>query len=47
MPKIDELDKNLKVSTSISKEDILFFDVRQEPFSVHGLLKKTSAAVGI
>ena len=38
MPKIDELDKNLKVSTSISKEDILFFDVRQEPFSVHGLL---------
>ena len=37
MRKIDEIDSNLKVDTSISEPDIRFLDVRREPFRVYGL----------
>lgn len=37
MAGIDQIDPNFKVKTSIDKEDIRFYDVRQEPFCVHGL----------
>lgn len=37
MRNIAEVDKNFKVETGIGKEDIAFFDVKQAPFSVHGV----------
>lgn len=37
MKRIDEIDSNLKVQTSIEETDIRFLDVRQEPFQVYGL----------
>ena len=33
---IEKIDKNLKVETNIEKSDIVFFDIKEEPFSVHG-----------
>jgi hypothetical protein len=37
MKRIDEIDSNLKVNTSINEPDIRFLDVRQDPFQVYGL----------
>ncbi len=37
MKRIDEIDSNLKVQTSIEETDIRFLDVRQDPFQVYGL----------
>jgi hypothetical protein len=33
---ISLIDKNLKIETKINKSDIVFFDIKNEPFSVHG-----------
>ena len=38
MRNITDVDSNFKVNTSIEKEDIQFYDVRQAPFRVYGLL---------
>lgn len=38
MPTLEQIDSNFKIDTSIEKEDIQFYDVRQAPFCVHGLL---------
>jgi len=35
--KIDEIDQNLKINTSLPEKNIRFYDVRQEPFRVYGL----------
>ena len=35
--RIDEIDKNLKVEKALGLEDIVFIDVRRDPFSVYGL----------
>lgn len=35
--KIDEIDKNFKVQTSLTEKDIKFYDVRLDPFKVYGL----------
>ncbi len=37
MKNIAEIDKNLKIVTSIDKDDVVFLDVREEPFKVYGL----------
>jgi hypothetical protein len=37
MARIEKIDSNLKVNTSINEEDIRFYDVRREPFRVYGL----------
>ncbi len=34
---IDEIDRNLKVQTTLTEPDIRFYDVRQDPFRIHGL----------
>jgi hypothetical protein len=34
--KISEIDKNLKVDTKISKDDIVWLDVTNEPFVIYG-----------
>lgn len=35
--KIEDIDKNLKVTTSFDIDDLCFHDVRSEPFDLHGL----------
>ncbi|MBR6780379.1 MAG: hypothetical protein IKM24_05100 [Clostridia bacterium] len=35
--KIEEIDRNFTVSTNIDRPDMVFFDCRQTPFSVHGV----------
>ena len=37
MKNIAEIDKNLAVETSIEREGLCFYDVRQEPFRIHGV----------
>ena len=37
--KIEDIDKNLKVETSLSVEDICFHDVRKDPFDLYGLYR--------
>ena len=39
--RIMEVDKNFIVDTNITETDIEWFDIRTEPFSIHGV--KTSA----
>ena len=38
MSNITQVDKNFKIETTIEKEDIKFYDVKQEPFKVYGLI---------
>ena len=38
MPTLEQIDPNFKVETTIDKEDIQFYNVRQAPFRVYGLL---------
>ncbi len=38
MSNIAEIDKNFKVETKLEKDDIKFYDVREEPFKVYGLI---------
>ena len=37
MKNISDVDKNFEIETSIEKSDIKFFDIKEKPFSVHGL----------
>ena len=34
---VSDIDKNLKVESAIDKKDVVFLDVREEPFQVYGL----------
>lgn len=36
--RLDEIDENLKIETTITEPDLVWLNVRQEPFSVHGVL---------
>ena len=38
MNNIGQIDQNLKVEKTLGKEDIVFYNCLEEPFSVHGLL---------
>ena len=38
--KLEELDKNFAVETSIDKDDICFFDIEQKPFKIYGVFKE-------
>ena len=38
MSNIAEIDKNFKIETQIEKDDIKFYDVREEPFKVYGVI---------
>ena len=38
MSNMDKIDPNFKVDTKIEKEDIRFYNARQEPFKVYGLI---------
>ena len=40
MKRIDELDKNFKLSTKIDREGLAFYDSKEEPFTVHGLIRE-------
>lgn len=40
MKNIAEIDKNLKVETSIEREGLVFYDVDQEPFRIYGVFKE-------
>ena len=37
MKKIDEIDENFKVETSLDKDDIKFYSVLEKPFEVNGV----------
>ena len=37
MYKISDVDHNFAINTKIKKDDIKFFDIRNEPFRVHGV----------
>ncbi|MBQ2810122.1 MAG: SGNH/GDSL hydrolase family protein [Clostridia bacterium] len=37
MSDISQIDKNFKIETKISKSDIKFYNVRQEPFKIYGI----------
>ena len=37
MAKITDVDKNLKVETKITKDDIVFYNVLEEPFKIYGI----------
>ena len=34
---ITKIDKNFRIETSIGERDVVFYDVRREPFAVYGL----------
>jgi len=38
MPTLEQIDPNFKVDTTIDKEDIQFYNVKQAPFRVYGLM---------
>ena len=38
MSNIGEIDRNLAVTGTIQGADVNFYDVRQEPFTIYGLL---------
>lgn len=39
MKKIQEADKNFKINTKIEEKDIVFHDVKEEPFDLYGLMR--------
>ncbi|NLG38187.1 MAG: hypothetical protein GX549_09205, partial [Clostridiales bacterium] len=43
--RIEEIDSNLKVETTLAEKDIVFCDVRQSPFGVYGLYDYRSEPV--
>lgn len=43
MADISKLDKNFKIATSIKEQDIIFYDVKENPFDVYGLYDYKSA----
>ena len=34
---VADVDKNFKVDSNIKEPDIVWFDVKNEPFSIHGI----------
>ena len=40
MKTIAEIDKNLKVETSIEREGLVFYDIDQKPFKIYGVFKE-------
>ncbi|MBE6727460.1 MAG: hypothetical protein E7562_02295 [Ruminococcaceae bacterium] len=38
MKRIEDLDTNFKLESNIGKDDVKFYDVRQAPFSIHGVI---------
>ena len=40
---ISSLDKNFKIETTIEKEDIKFYDVKESPFVYYGLIRENDA----
>ena len=45
--RIEEIDKNLKVETSINKEDIIWLSPKEAPISIHGLCETEQATKNI
>ena len=41
--RIEEIDKNLKVETNIRRDDLIWLNVREAPFSMHGLYHPTES----
>ena len=39
MKNIEEIDRNMAVCTRVEDADVCWYDVRQEPFSLHGLYR--------
>ena len=39
--RIEDIDKNLKVETNIRRDDLVWLNVREAPFSIHGLCHPT------
>ena len=39
--KIADIDKNFKVETEIERENLQFYDAKEEPFRIYGLLRET------
>lgn len=37
MRHISDVDENLKVSTNIGKDDVVFYDIEEEPFKIYGV----------
>ena len=35
---ISDIDKNFKIETNIKRDNLLFYDIKQEPFRIYGLL---------
>lgn len=42
--RIEDIDRNMKVASSLELEDIVWFDVRKAPFEIYGLFEPQSAA---
>ncbi len=40
MADISKIDKNFVVKTSVEKDDIVFYNIEEEPFSIHGVFKE-------
>ena len=40
MSNIESIDKNLKVKSTIDKDDVRFYDILSEPFKVYGVFKE-------
>lgn len=38
MKRVEDLDKNLKVETTLTKEDLIFYDCLDEPFEINGVM---------
>ena len=45
MSRLEKIDKNFEVNSSIEREGLTFCDIKEEPFSVHGLLREDDAWV--
>lgn len=39
--RIEDVDKNFKIETTIQKEGLTFMDIKKPPFSVHGLVRES------
>ena len=45
MMDIAKIDKNFKLETEIEREGLTFYDIKNEPFSIHGLIREDGAYV--
>lgn len=39
MAKLSDIDKKFPVESKVNKDDIVFYDVCNEPFKIYGLMK--------